>query len=82
MNFRGLSRSDISAMLGQPSFQRHDNDAEIWQYYGPASACVLDLFLYPDQGIPRVAHAELRTRSGGTAAANACLSQILDGRRG
>ena len=38
---------------------------EIWQYYGPASACVLDLFVYPDQGQPRVAHAELRSRGAG-----------------
>ena len=78
--FKGLSGPDITSLLGAPSFQRHDGDADIWQYYGPSSACVLDLFLYPDQGQPHVAHAELRSRGAGNA--NGCLAQILGGKRG
>ena len=78
--FKGLSGPDVTGLLGAPSFQRHDGDAEIWQYYGPGSACVLDLFVYPDQGQPRVAHAELRSRGPGNA--NGCLAAILDGKRG
>ena len=80
MRFKGLWGPDVTGLLGAPSFQRHDGDSDIWQYYGPASACVLDLFLYPDQGQPRVAHAELRSRGPGNA--NGCLAQILDGKRG
>jgi hypothetical protein len=82
LRFKGLSVVDITGLLGKPSFQRKDGDAEIWQYYGPASACVLDLFLYPDAAINRVAHAELRSRNAGRAAASTCLKQILDGQRG
>jgi hypothetical protein len=78
--FKGLTGSDITSLLGAPSFQRHDGDAEIWQYYGPSSACVLDLFVYPDQGQPRVAHAELRSRGGGNV--SGCMAAILDGKRG
>lgn len=78
--FKGLWGPDITSLLGAPSFQRHDGDAEIWQYYGPGSACVLDLFVYPDQGQPRVTYAELRSRGPGNA--NGCLAQILDGKRG
>jgi hypothetical protein len=78
--FKGLTGSDVTSLLGAPSFQRRDGDAEIWQYYGPASACVLDLFVYPDGGQPRVAHAELRSRGAGNA--NGCLAAILDGKRG
>src|SRR5579859_8295938 len=78
--FKGLTGSDVTSLLGAPSFQRHDGDAEIWQYYGPSSACVLDLFVYPDQGQPRVAHAELRSRGAGNA--NGCMAAILDGKRG
>jgi len=80
LRFKGLWGPDVTALLGAPSFQRHDGDADIWQYYGPASACVLDLFLYPEQGQPRVAHAELRSRGAGSA--NGCLAQIIDGKRG
>ena len=78
--FKGLTGSDVTSLLGAPSFQRHDGDADIWQYYGPSSTCVLDLFLYPDQGLPRVAHAEVRLRGAGNA--NGCLAAILDGKRG
>ena len=78
--FKGLTGSDVTSLLGAPSFQRHDGDADIWQYYGPSSACVLDLFLYPDQGQPRVAHAELRSR--GTGNVSGCMAAILDGKRG
>ena len=78
--FKGLTASDVTSLLGPPSFQRHDGDAEIWQYYGPSSACVLDLFVYPDQGQPRVAHAELRSRGAGNA--SGCMAAILDGKRG
>jgi hypothetical protein len=78
--FEGLSGTDVAGLLGKPSFQRRDGDAEIWQYYGPSSACVLDLFVYPDGGQPRVAHAELRSRGAGGG--NGCLAAILDGKRG
>lgn len=78
--FKGLTGSDVTSLLGAPSFQRHDGDAEIWQYYGPSSACVLDLFVYPDQGQQRVAHAELRSRGGGNV--SGCMAAILDGKRG
>jgi len=78
--FKGLTGSDITSLLGAPSFQRHDGEAEIWQYYGPSSACVLDLFVYPEQGQPRVAHAELRSRGGGNS--SGCMAAILDGKRG
>lgn len=78
--FKGLWGPDVTGLLGAPSFQRHDGEAEIWQYYGPDSACVLDLFVYPDQGQPRVTYAELRSRGPGNA--SGCLAQILDGKRG
>lgn len=78
--FKGMSGAEVTALLGRPSFQRKDADAEIWQYYGPASNCVLDLFVYPEADIARVAHAELRAR--GSGAASACLAQIIDGKRG
>ncbi len=82
--FKGMSMDAVIALLGRPSFQRHDADAEIWQYYGPASACVLDLFVYPapEGGILQVAYAELRSRGTASAAAMACMAQIMDGQRG
>ena len=78
--FKGLTGPDVTTLLGAPSFQRHDGEAEIWQYYGPSSSCVLDLFVYPDGALKRVAHAELRSR--GASGGNGCLAAIVDGKRG
>jgi len=82
--FKGMSLDAVTALLGRPSFQRRDADAEIWQYYGPSSACVLDLFVYPvpEGGSAQVAYAELRSRGGASSAAAACMAQIIDGKRG
>lgn len=79
-HFEGLDQKDILATLGKPSFLRREAPAEVWQYYGPG--CILDLFIYEDNGARRVVHAELRGRSSGEAAEPACLSHLIDGRRG
>ncbi len=78
--FKGLTGADVITLLGVPSFQRHDGEAEIWHYYGPSSVCVLDLFVYPDGALKRVAHAELRSRGAGGG--DGCLGAIVDGKRG
>lgn len=77
---RGLAAGDVVAKLGDPSFRRREAPAEVWQYFGPG--CVLDLFLYEDKGAQRVAHVELRSRNLTPSAQAACLSQLLDGKRG
>lgn len=77
---RGLAAAEISAKLGQPSFRRREPPAEIWQYFGPG--CVLDLFLYDENGTQRVAHAELRSHNLTASGQTACLGQLLDGKRG
>ncbi|HXP97953.1 MAG TPA: hypothetical protein VN809_14655 [Telmatospirillum sp.] len=76
---RGLTAGDLTAKLGDPSYRRRENPAEIWQYFGPG--CVLDLFLYEDKGAQRVTHAELRSRNLTPAAQAACLSRLLEGKR-
>ncbi len=79
-HLRGLLAGDVVAKLGDPSFRRREAPAEIWQYFGPG--CVLDLFLYEDKGAQRVTHAELRSRNLNAGAQAACLSQLLEGKRG
>lgn len=59
----GRSDSEVVAALGQPASTRSELDAEIWQYAGPD--CVVDLFLYPEDGVRQVAHAEARNRTDG-----------------
>ncbi|HIJ63585.1 MAG TPA: hypothetical protein HPQ04_12900 [Rhodospirillaceae bacterium] len=71
--FRGLSSQEVTGFLGEPSFRRREKPAEIWQYYG--QGCVLDLFLYDDNAVKRVSHAELRGQPS-------CLPRLLEGHKG
>lgn len=77
--FKGLTGEEVQARLGEPSFRRRDPPAEIWQYYGPG--CVLDLFLYDENGARKVAYAEVRQRDSLLASGSDCLGSLLDGRR-
>ncbi len=77
---RGLAAGEVVAKLGDPSFRRREAPAEVWQYFGPG--CVLDLFLYEDNGAQRVTHVELRSHNLSQNAQASCLAQLLDGKRG
>lgn len=72
---RGLSSPLLLAALGAPNFRRRDRDAEIWQYYG--DGCVLDLFLYAEDGQSRVAHYAVRSRLPDEAVPAGCLAAII-----
>ncbi len=55
-----MSDSQLTQRLGAPDFTRHDAPAEIWQYR--SASCVLDVFLYPEDGGLKVVHATTRDR--------------------
>jgi hypothetical protein len=63
--YQGLLGAELIQLLGKPDFRRRDLDAEIWQYR--AGGCILDLFLYQEEGVFRVLHAESRSRTTGRA---------------
>ncbi|HLN24788.1 MAG TPA: hypothetical protein VK558_12485 [Patescibacteria group bacterium] len=78
--FKGLAARDVTAALGDPNYLRRENPAEVWQYYG--HDCVLDLFLYDENGTKRVSFVDLRSRVVGQPANAQCLSDLLAGKRG
>ena len=55
-----MSDRQLTQRLGAPDFTRHDAPAEIWQYR--SASCVLDVFLYPEDGSLKVVHATTRDR--------------------
>jgi hypothetical protein len=65
-----LSTGALIARLGKPDFTRNDPPAEIWQYRG--STCVLDVFLYPEEGEMKVLHVATRDRDRVEAPENHC----------
>ena len=55
-----MTDRQLTQRLGTPDFTRHDEPAEIWQYR--SASCVLDVFLYPEDGGLKVVHATTRDR--------------------
>lgn len=76
--FLGLQGDVVAARLGAPDLIRRDGPAEVRQFRG--SACVLDLFLYPDNNSLSVKHVELRGASLKQEERNACLSELIRAR--
>ncbi|HQT64099.1 MAG TPA: hypothetical protein PLO16_06210 [Acidocella sp.] len=59
----GATPAVLSAEFGKPALLRVDGPAQVWLYH--ASACGLNLVLYPDaSGTPRVAMVEPTADSG------------------
>ncbi len=57
----GLAHEELARVMGVPGFKRVDDPAALWQYRG--ARCILDVYLYADGPVYRVAHLEFR-RSG------------------
>ena len=69
-SLKTLSTQDLIDRLGQPDFTRRDPPAEIWQYR--SSTCVLNVFLYPEDGQMKVLDAATRDRDRLQAPENNC----------
>jgi hypothetical protein len=54
----GLTRDQVSRLMGTPHFRRVDDPAALWQYR--TKGCVLDLYLRADGPVYRVVHFEFR----------------------
>jgi len=70
----GLSGTEIDLVLGSPSRIRHDPPAQVWQYDGPR--CIVDVFLYTDEGEPRAVYVQERSREVKKIAAGSCLGAV------
>ena len=75
----GLTRADVSRLLGAPTLLRREPPAEVWQY--ASAACVLHVFIYQERDDSRVAYYEAAQRGGRNLAARDCYDRLLAGRR-
>lgn len=57
----GMTAQQLGGLLGQPRYLRRETPAQVWQYTD--RRCILDIFLYPEQGEYRVVHVETRDPS-------------------
>jgi hypothetical protein len=67
---QNISEHELVSRLGTPDFMRKESTAEIWQYR--SDTCVLDVFLYPEDGALKVMHAATRDRARLKAPENSC----------
>ena len=74
----GLTRAELSDLLGKPHFRRRDITAEIWQYRH--SECILDAFLYESGNDYRVLHFEMRQGKAEAVSQTRCLAALLNAR--
>ena len=78
----GLGPDELQHLFGHPQLVRDETGAEVWQYR--ADACVLDLYLYPQEseGTPlRVTYLEARDRSAASLATDPCVSALMAEKR-
>ena len=71
----GFDGHRVAALLGPAIFVRRDGTAEVWQYR--ADGCVLDVYLYKENGALSVAHIDLRKRRKATQPARRCFRGML-----
>ena len=72
---KGMEKSAIARLLGEPGFIRRDDPAEIWQYRG--ERCILDIFMYKDGNSFTAAHVTLRSRTVERPADEECYANIF-----
>jgi hypothetical protein len=73
----GLGPDELQHLFGHPQLVRDETGAEVWQYR--AEACVLDLYLYPQESAGtalRVTYLEARDRSAASLATDPCVSAL------
>ena len=71
----GMTAQQLGGLLGQPRYLRRESPAQVWQYSD--RRCILDIFLYPEQGEYRVVHVETRDpRSLSALNVGSCLNGL------
>jgi hypothetical protein len=73
--FIGLDGHDLANAFGQPQMVRNEPPAEVWQYAG--FDCVVDFYLYDNDGRLEVAFVEARDMRAGSAPTDRCVKSLL-----
>jgi hypothetical protein len=78
-HFIGLGPDGLEGRLGRPDLLRREPPAEVWQYRH--AACILDLFLYDEDGGKKVVYLEARDLQALEVESRDCLRKLLTARR-
>ena len=72
----GLDYTALRRVLGKPAQVRHELSAQVWQYV--TGDCVVDLYLYNQDGGLKVTYVEARSRTAESAPTGRCLKSLLE----
>lgn len=70
----GLDAAALLTRFGRPRLQVSEGDGRKLQFAG--GDCVLDAYLYPQGGTPRVTYVDARNREGRTVDQEGCIAKL------
>jgi len=70
----GMSAQELVGHFGTPALQIHEGVSLKLQFRG--RQCVLDTYLYPQNGVLRVTHVDARTTTGNDTDQAACIATL------
>ena len=70
----GMSAQELVGHFGTPALQIHEGSSIKLQFRG--RQCVLDAYLYPQNGVMRVTHVDARTPAGADTDQAACIAAL------
>jgi hypothetical protein len=74
----GLTSASVKHLFGEPDLRRQEATAQIWQYR--SAECVLEIYLYRDDGQYRVAYAETHDRGLVRVSQSTCYTGLAAAR--
>ena len=72
----GLGHAVVRRALGDPAHIRTEAPAQVWQY--ATGDCIVDLYLYDQDGAWTVTYVEARSHTAETAPTARCLKSLLE----
>jgi hypothetical protein len=72
----GLDHAAVRRVLGDPARVRDELTAQVWQYV--TGDCVVDLYLYDEDGGMKVTYVEARSHTAESAPTGRCLKSLLE----
>jgi len=72
----GLDHTVVRRALGEPLHIRNEMPAQVWQY--ATGDCIVDLYLYDQDGAWTVTYVEARSHTAESAPTSRCLKSLLE----
>jgi hypothetical protein len=79
MRLVGIDAETLQRQFGKPGLIWREEPAQVWQYRGPA--CVLNVYLYRDNGRLVVSDAEAHSKADKDDPLPPCVASLVEARK-